>query len=128
MRQDGGAEFISASLASPAEAGEVASLGGGQRQPITRRCRSCSWDVFAYDLFPVQLRPTGLLLGQVSKPIGAPQMKPLFLRQRRVQHVADWLADDQLGAGIGTRLALVDKDKVTAAEVVDQSRRRVDDE
>ena len=39
----------------------------GQRQPITHRYRSCSWDVFPYDLFPNQLRPTDLLLGQVSK-------------------------------------------------------------
>ena len=28
--------------------------------------RSCSWDIFAYDLLPNQLRPTDLLLGQVS--------------------------------------------------------------
>ena len=33
---------------------------GGQRQPITHRWRSCSWDVFPYDLFPNQLRPLGL--------------------------------------------------------------------
>ena len=31
----------------------------GQRQPITHRWRSCSWDVFPYDLFPNQLRPLG---------------------------------------------------------------------
>ena len=41
--------------------------GSGQRQPITHRCRSCSWDVFPYDLLPNQLRPVDLLLGQVSK-------------------------------------------------------------
>ena len=40
--------------------------GSGQRQPITHRCRSCSWDVFPYDLLPNQLRPVDLLLGQVS--------------------------------------------------------------
>ena len=28
--------------------------------------RSCSWNIFAYDLLPNQLRPTDLLLGQVS--------------------------------------------------------------
>ena len=28
--------------------------------------RSCSWDIFAYDLLPNQRRPTDLLLGQVS--------------------------------------------------------------
>ena len=28
--------------------------------------RSCSWDVFPYDLLPNQLRPADLLLGQVS--------------------------------------------------------------
>ena len=39
----------------------------GQRQPITHRWRSCSWDVFPYDLLPNQLRPVDLLLGQVSK-------------------------------------------------------------
>ena len=38
----------------------------GQRHPIALRYRSCSWDVFPYDLFPNQLRPTDLLLGQVS--------------------------------------------------------------
>ena len=36
-------------------------------KPITHRCRSCSWDVFPYDLLPNQLRPVDLLLGQVSK-------------------------------------------------------------
>ena len=41
--------------------------GSGQRQPITHRWRSCSWDVFPYDLLPNQLRPVDLLLGQVSK-------------------------------------------------------------
>ncbi len=41
--------------------------GSGQRQPITHRYRSCSWDVFAYDLLPNQLRSTNLLLGQVSR-------------------------------------------------------------
>ena len=34
--------------------------------PITLRLCLCSWDVFPYDLFPNQLRPTDLLLGQVS--------------------------------------------------------------
>ena len=38
----------------------------GQRHPITLRLRLCSWDVFPYDLFPNQLRPTDLLLGQVN--------------------------------------------------------------
>ena len=70
----------------------------------------------------------GLLLGQVSKPIGAPQMKPLFLRQRRVQHVADRRADDEFGAGIGTCFGAVDEDEIRATEIVDQSRRRIDDE
>ena len=60
----------------PPQAGEAAIplskafpviTGSGQRQPITHRCRSCSWDVFPYDLSPNQLRPVDLLLGQVSK-------------------------------------------------------------
>ena len=60
----------------PPQAGEAAMplskafpviTGSGQRQPITHRCRSCSWDVFPYDLLPNQLRPVDLLLGQVSK-------------------------------------------------------------
>ena len=41
--------------------------GSGQRQLITHCWRSCSWDVFPYDLLPNQLRPVDLLLGQVSK-------------------------------------------------------------
>ena len=42
-------------------------IAGGQRRPIMPRAsRSHSRDVFAYDLFPNQLRPSGLLLGQVS--------------------------------------------------------------
>ena len=41
--------------------------GSGQCQPIIHRYRSCSWDVFPYDLLPNQLRPVDLLLGQVSK-------------------------------------------------------------
>ena len=32
------------------------SGGSGQRHPITLRWRSCSWDVFPYDLLPNQLR------------------------------------------------------------------------
>ena len=35
----------------------------GQRHPIASRSRS--WDVFVYDLFPNQLRPTGLFLEQL---------------------------------------------------------------
>ena len=58
------------------------SLLSGQRHPITRRFRSCSWDVFAYDLFPAQLHPTDSLLGQVSKssprPISAGQLHTLL--------------------------------------------------
>ena len=58
------------------------SLLSGQRLPITLRFRSCSWDVFAYDLFPVQLRLSGSLLGQVSKssprPISAGQLHTLL--------------------------------------------------
>ena len=48
-------------LASPADAGE--------RSTSTNHTSfySCSWDVFPYDLFPVQLCPMGFLLGQVSK-------------------------------------------------------------
>ena len=41
-------------------------VSSGQRHPITLRLRLCSWDVFPYDLLPNQLRPTDLLLGQVS--------------------------------------------------------------
>ena len=41
-------------------------VSSGQRHPITLRLRLCSWDVFPYDLFPNQLRPADLLLGQVS--------------------------------------------------------------
>ena len=58
--------------------------GSGQRQPITHRCRSCSWDVFPYDLLPNQLRPVDLLLGQVSKGdreavVGAPAARYVTL-------------------------------------------------
>ena len=61
---------------SPARAGEAemtgSSLppslrGSGQRRPIAFRYRSCSWDVFPYDLLPDRLRPMDLPLGQVSK-------------------------------------------------------------
>ena len=45
-----------------------------------------------------------------------------------MQRRTDGLADDELGMAVGTRLALVDEDEVTASEVVDESRRRVDDE
>ena len=41
-------------------------MSSDQRHPITFRLRLCSWDVFPYDLLPDQLRPIGLLLGQVS--------------------------------------------------------------
>ena len=66
---------LTAFATSPASGGScyavIQSLpvitGSGQRQPITHRCRSCSWDVFPYDLLPNQLRPVDLLLGQVSK-------------------------------------------------------------
>ena len=58
------------------------SLLSGQRLPITLRFRLCSWDVFAYDLLPVQLRLSGSLLGQVSKssprPISAGQLHTLL--------------------------------------------------
>ena len=75
MRQDDGAEFISASLNTGgllkrASLERKKSAGAyrtsGQRRPIALRLRSCSWDVFACDLFPNQLRPMDLLLGQVS--------------------------------------------------------------
>ena len=48
-------------LASPADAGERSTSANHTS------FYSCSWDVFPYDLFPVQLGPMGLLLGQVSK-------------------------------------------------------------
>ena len=61
---------------SPARAGEAEMAGyslppslrgSGQRRPIAFRYRSCSWDVFPYDLLPDRLRPMDLPLGQVSK-------------------------------------------------------------
>ena len=48
-------------LASPADAGERSTSA------IHTSFYSCSWNVFPYDLFPVQLCPMGFLLGQVSK-------------------------------------------------------------
>ena len=48
-------------LASPADAGERSTSANHTS------FYSCSWDVFPYDLFPVQLCPMGFLLGQVSK-------------------------------------------------------------
>ena len=48
-------------LASPAGAGERSTSANHTS------FYSCSWDVFPYDLFPAQLCPMGLLLGQVSK-------------------------------------------------------------
>ena len=49
-------------LASPADAGER-STSSNHTSPFGL----CSWEVFPYDLLPAQLRPSGLLLGQVSK-------------------------------------------------------------
>ena len=49
-------------LASPARAGER-STSSNHTSPFGL----CSWEVFPYDLLPAQLRPSGLLLGQVSK-------------------------------------------------------------
>ena len=45
-----------------------------------------------------------------------------------MQHITDRLADDELGTAVCTRLALVDEDEMFAAEVVDQSRRGIDNE
>ena len=45
-----------------------------------------------------------------------------------MQCFTDGRADDECGAAVCTRLALVDEHEMIAPEVVDQSRRRVDDE
>ena len=62
---------------SPAAAGEAFGLrhaaspvrGGGAVNLFQSHFafRLGSWEVFPYDLLPAQLRPSGLLLGQVSK-------------------------------------------------------------
>ena len=53
-------------------------LSSGQRQPIVlRTLRLHSWVVFAYEPFPNQLRPSGLLLGRLSKK-APPRMRGVF--------------------------------------------------
>ena len=48
----------------------ILALLGGQRQPIMRRAlRLHSWDVFAYELLPNQLRALRLLLGRLSRAL-----------------------------------------------------------
>ena len=73
------AEKNTAPIASPVTTGER-STSSNHTSPFGL----CSWEVFPYDLLPAQLRPSGLLLGQVSKwracePIGALQEQPLFI-------------------------------------------------
>ena len=46
--------------------------GSGQRHPITLRWRSCSWDVFPYDLLPNQLRPRACFL---DRSAGGPRKR-----------------------------------------------------
>ena len=60
--------LINGSMTKHQGCGAVRKQTGGQRQPIARRTECLhSWDVFAYDLLPVQLCPRGLLHGQVSR-------------------------------------------------------------
>ena len=45
-----------------------------------------------------------------------------------MQRFADRRADDECGAAVGMRFALVDEDEMLSLKIIDQSRRRVDDE
>ena len=51
-----------------------------------------------------------------------------FFRQRRRKRPSDWFADDERGAAIGACLCPIDKNEMCAAERINQTGRRIDDE